>query len=618
MKLKRLITPFVICLSLLTSCENTNNVTEEKTLVIATCEENLKTSAYFLKQFAIKSKDTKIEVNVYDCNSFKYKAHHGKLDADIILMDDLTTVNRVSDSLMDFTHSEELGNYSRYVKNFLKNSDDGKVYCLPSPGGLYAYAVNLDLIEKCNLLLPNTMDELIDFSNEIKEYAIPFVSSFPDEKYYLDAFMQTSIPSFFSTVNGENAFDELCSGKTKLSESKYASSFSDSLGYLYNLTVSSFFDKKVDYSEGIEKFFNSEAAVISFIPGFEFEEYYEAYNCTFNYAFVPLIGRKASNSWVCSISDSYATVLKKKYVGNKRKIIDSFLSLFSSSEGQEYLLEDENGVRRLHHFSYVNNDLIADKTEHNEMLVEAISQGRVFLIDKLYPTFLPSLSSFEEYALDKINTRTVIDDIDNNNEARLSENSRYYNVPFLNDSEESVATFTNNLRIISGGIKSQMNLDVLFIDESFLLEPIYDSLIYEHELSLIFDSSVRCTEVKVTGKVLKEILDFCFDEQGNSSGKNREGSFEKYYKDQENVALTFKEAISLDSSSFFTNGASITGTDATKKYVLSNNSEINDNRIYFVAVPTSFVRGGEFEFMETGSSFSCLDAFKEYLEVNRQ
>ncbi len=620
-KLRKIFVPILLSLSLLSSCdEHSSQQEEDNSITIAVCETNLENSAFFFKQYASKYPKVKVNIDVYDCNSLKYKSNHEKIDADVILLDDLSTVNRLSDSLVDFTQSEALNNYSKYVTNFLKNSDDGKVYGLPSPGGLYAYAVNLDLVNKYNLVLPNTIDGLIDFSNEIKNYVIPFVSTFTETNYFLDAFMQTCIPSFFSTVNGQTAFDELSSGKTKLADSKYVSTFSDSLANLYNLTASSFFNSKIGRLNGIEQFFTGKAAILSIMPGFEFEDYYKDYGSTFEYTFMPLIGRKSSNNWVCSISDSYLGVPKKKYVGNKTKIIDGFVDLFSSVEGQEYLVFDESGVKRPHHFSYVNNNLIADEDDHNQMLIEAISQGRVFLIDKLYPTFSPSVSSFEEYASDEIDAKTVIDDIDYNNEARISQNTRYYDVPSLSDGgEENIETYMNNLRIISAGIRSEMKLDVFFVDESFLMEPIYDSFIYEHELELIFDNSIFCTEVKVKGNTLKDMLDFCLSSDGltSISDRRRETSYEQYYQYQENVTLTFKESISLDSQSFFVSGALVTEEDGNKKYTLTNNNEINDDRSYFVAIPTVFVRGGEFDFEEITSTFSCLEAYKSYLENSR-
>lgn len=620
-KLRRIFVPLLLALSLLASCDEGNSHEEEEdSITIALCETNLENSAFFLKQYALKYPKVKFNIDVYDCNSLKYKSNHKKIDADIILLDDLSTVNRLSDSLIDFTYSEALNNYSRYTTNFLKNSDDGRVYGLPSPGGLYAYAVNLDLINKYNLVLPNTIDKLVDFSNEIKNYVTPFVSTFTDAKYFLDAFMQTCIPSFFATVNGQTMFDELSSGKTKLADSKYVSAFSDSLANLYNLTASSFFDGKIGRLNGIERFFAGKAAILSIMPGFEFEEYYKNYGSTFEYTFMPLVGRKSSNNWVCSISDSYLAVPKEKYVGNKTKIIDAFIDLFSSSEGQGYLVCDENGIKRPHHFSYVNDSVITDEDGRNKMLNEAISQGRVFLIDKLYPTFSPNASSFEEYASDEIDAKTVIDDIDYNNEARISQNTRYYDVPSLSDGgEENIKTFMNNLRMISANIRSEKKLDVFFVNENFLTEPIYDSLIYEHELELIFDGSVFCTEVRVKGNILKDILDFCLSNNGAASSENkvRKTTYDKYYQDQENVTLAFKESISLNSQSFFVSGALIANEDGNKKYTLTNNNEINDERSYFIAVPTAFVRDRKFDFEEIGTAFSCLEAYKSYLENSR-
>lgn len=616
---KRIIKSIILSCSFLVSCgENENNV-EDNVLKIVTCEENLVNCAYFLKEYAKNNQDIQVKLEIYECDTLKYKAQHNKIQADILLLDSLSTVNGLNDKLVDFTYDEKLINYSKYVNNFLKN-DDGHVYCLPSPGSWYCYCVNLDLVEKYNLNIPNTIDELIEFSNEIKDYAIPFVSSFENRYYYLDAFMQTCIPSFFATAKGGYAFDNLINGNEKMADSQYKSDFSDALSNLYKLTVASFFNQSSFDNYGVDKFFSSEAAVLSVSPSFDFNSYYSSYDCSFNYAFLPLIGRKTSNDWVCSISDSYLAIPKENYTGSKRKLIDNFANFFSSSDGQNLLLKNEEGTIKQNHFSFANQNIIPETTKTNEKIINAISQGRVFLIDKFYPSFSSASNSFKEYAEDKINTDDIIADIDLYNEQARSNSQRYYEISSLaNIDGESKENMLETIRVISSSIKSQMKLDVLIVDESFLLQPIYNGLIYEREMSMIFNETSYCYSVKSTGKVLKEMLDFCDETNARSLTvtKERDASMQRYFSSLGNVSITFIEYGWLDGTAFYSSGASTTLEGGNKKYLLANKNEIKDDREYYVAVPASFVRGGEFDLTTTGDSFSCLDAYKQYLEDHK-
>ena len=616
---KRFLTSIIVSSSLLVSCNNNDETPSDNVLRIATCEQNIENSAYFLKQYAKDNPDIKFEISVYECDSLKYRSHHGKIDADILLLDDLSSVNKIGDQLIDFASSEELASYSRYVKNFLKNND-GRVYCLPSPGSWYCYCLNLDLIEKYNMTIPNTISDLIDFSNEIKDYVTPFVSTFGDDRYYLDAFMQTCIPSFFATAKGGYTFDNLVSGREKIADSKYCSDFSDTLLNLYKLTSASFFDNKITKEEGVAKFFNSEAAILSVSPSFDFNAYYSDYNASFNYTFLPLMGRKTNNDWVCSISDSYLTVPKNAYSGAKKKLIDNFVKFFASATGQDYLLKDEEGVNKQNHFSFVNNNLIPTSTNANKSLVNAISEGRVFLIDKFYPSFSSTVDSFKQYAEDKIDAASIIDSIDYYNELILTSNVRYYEIQSLKDVEdETKNNMLEILRYVSNGIKSQMNLDALILEEDFLLQPIYNGLIYEHELNMVFNDSSYCSLVKANGRTLKEILDYCEErnEEAISETSEKDGNMKRYFSSLGNVTLDFIKFEQLKDATYYLSGVSISSEGENKKYLLGNKMEIDDNREYYFAVPVSFVNEGEFDLTTIGSQFSCLETYKMHLENNR-
>ena len=94
---KRFLTSIIVSSSLLVSCNNNDETPSDNVLRIATCEQNIENSAYFLKQYAKDNPDIKFEISVYECDSLKYRSHHGKIDADILLLDDLSSVNKIGD-----------------------------------------------------------------------------------------------------------------------------------------------------------------------------------------------------------------------------------------------------------------------------------------------------------------------------------------------------------------------------------------------------------------------------------------------------------------------------------------------------------------------------------------
>ncbi len=609
--------PLSLLTLLLFSCGNSSSG-EGDSLTIAVCDKSLESSAYFLKQYAAKNPNLKIELDVYDCDSLKYKLRHGRISADAYILDDLSTVDAIEDKLLDLTENEALCNYSRYVKNFI-HGKNGKTYCLPSPGSLYSYCVNLDLLKKYNVTIPQNIDELIEFSNGLKDYVTPFVSSFSDSEFYLDAFMQACIPSFFATAWGNVTFENFINGTGSFASSKYVESLSNSIQGLYKLRVSSFFNHEIGSYDGIEKFFNSEAVLMSISPDFDFESAYAEHNCSFNYAFVPLMGRKKSNDWVCSMSDSYLAI-PSSVSNSKSKTVEGLLRYYASSEGQQALLCSMDGYKKPNRFSFTDQNLFSSE-EGSESIVETISQGRVFLLDHLYSIFSLSTSSFEDYALDKISVGTVISNLDSDNELRLETKKRYFEIPSLSDvDEDSQSSLTKSLRSIASSLKSSQNLDALFVESSLLKEPIYQGTLYESEISLVLNDAVNCTQVSVKGSTLKQIADFVEDNNEaarNGSKSGRESAIAAFFQNATNVALSYPSKTTLDIGTYYASGVSVKKEDGVRKYLLGNGSEIKDEQTFIVGIPSSFVRGGEFEFVKIGGSFNCLSNYIQYLEKQK-
>lgn len=593
---------------------NDTNANKKYVITIATDENILRSSSTFLKQFSTNHPNYSLNVKIYNEDYLKNLIRHNSVTEDIYLVDDLLTINLSKDNFVDYTLSESFGNYSGYIKNYIK-AEDENIYCLPGIGSTYSYCLNIDLFEACNLTIPSTITELKDFASNSKNYATPFGTSFLDENFYLDAFFQMTIPGFFSSVKGSNLFNEFVSGKTQLSTSSLATTFENYLNNIYLLTSDEFYDDSITSEQSIKNFINGKQFILSISPKFDFEEYYKINNCTFNYVYYPFLGSKKNNGWICAKSSFYLATNKNTYK-NKTEEIDEFVKYYSSLDGQQKLLIDEYGNKKNNYFSYLSMFETSDE-EKDKYIKEAIKQSHVYLVDQIGPTFEESVKNIAQYANDEISISTLLEDFDYNNQIQINYKNNKYTIEELKSySTSSEDDLINTLKVISYSIKNKLSLDTIIIDESFLRYPILDGTIYESELNSIFDNKLEMQYVNIKGSEFKKIIDYNITINDNFSKKKRESyDIQKLFNLYDKISVRNVDISFLSNDKFLLCGASFT-SGTQKEYLLGNKKKIEDDKTYYLALPIEIVDSNQFELVK-GNTFNLLDVFLEYLRSTR-
>lgn len=594
---------------------NTDTDANKKYVItIATDENILRSSSTFLKQFSTNHPNYSLNVKIYNEDYLKNLIRHNSVTEDIYLVDDLLTINLSKDNFVDYTLSESFGNYSEYIKNYIK-AEDENIYCLPGIGSTYSYCLNIDLFEACNLTIPSTITELKDFASNSKNYAIPFGTSFSDNNFYLDAFFQMTIPGFFSSVKGSNLFNEFVSGKTQLSTSSLATTFENYLNNIYLLTSDEFYDDSITSEQSIKNFINGKQFILSISPKFDFEEYYKINNCTFNYVYYPFLGSKKNNGWICAKSSFYLATNKNTYK-NKTEEIDEFVKYYSSLDGQQKLLIDEYGNKKNNYFSYLSMFETSDE-EKDKYIKETIKQSHVYLVDQIGSTFEESVENIAQYANDEISISILLEDFDYNNQIQINYKNNKYTIEELKRySTSSEDDLINTLKVISYSIKNKLSLDTIIIDESFLKYPILDGTIYESELNSIFDNKLEMQYVNIKGSEFKKIIDYSVTINDNFSRNKRESyDIQNLFNLYDKISVRNVDISFLSNDKFLLCGASLT-SGTPKKYLLGNKKEIEDDKTYYLALPIEIVDSNQFELIK-GNTFNLLDVFLEYLRSIR-
>ncbi len=482
---------------------NKQAIREEKELSFTISEKDYPSFKRVTDLFLEENPDYSIQCSIKNSNHLSYYLAHDKIDTDFVIVDDLVQLNLYGSSLLDITDSEALQNFSSYIFNFIKNKDS-RILAMPSPGKAYCYCVNLDLFEKYNLQVPTTIGELKEFTAHLGTNLYPLVSSSPDNQIYLDYLMQTTIPTFFSTAKGLAFFNDYIFSRKHIRESDSYSDFMDVLSNFKYLTNKENFSIP-SRDEAVKAFLNQKAFILSVNPNFDLKKAYLESNASFRYEMRPFVGRQPSDRWVCSLPDFYLSCMKSSYP-KKKKEINAFFSFFSGEKAQEELRKDEGGNILANSFSYStsSDDMMSGAYEH---LNPIVNHGRIFLLDEFLYAFRMSYAEIQDYALGLISKTTLADYLDSNMfSANNYEKKTYYIPDFdcMNLSEEERRK--RILSKISSDLKKRLLSDVLILPDSFLIEDIFNGILYNSELDIVFDSSLSIYAYEMKGKQLTSYL----------------------------------------------------------------------------------------------------------------
>lgn len=499
------------------------------------------------KTFA-KENNIIIKYNILDNDTMKYKLNHNGVDSDLILFDSIIDVNNFKESLIDVTTNDYFCNYNSYYKNYFKSNDD-RVYVFPSPGKIYSYVLNEDLIKELNVVKPTTLDELKQFSSRIKDYVIPFLSGEIGNDVYLDLFMQVSVPLFFGYIQGFNFFENYVKGKVTISNSIYTSTIKNTLNQLYSLCNNGFFNGYTDGKDNFLKFKDGESILFSLN---EKTILNKDSDLNFKYSLLPFLGETNRDTWILAQPDYYLAMLKDNY--SKRKdLLDNFVDFFTSVKGQKLMMKGRSEMYQENGISFIN-DIEINTYGSYLQLEKYIAEGKVFIADKFKSVFKMSNTNIKNYINGNSSLDETILGMDTNFTSYLNNKKNIYIVEdFFNLNSDLNIRKEEILKKISSRLKDITKCDLFLLDYDFLKQDVLDFQLYQNELEIMFNKNSYVYPKNIKGKELKEYID-----------KNMENHIE---------------------NKVFVNGINYTEDG----YVLNDGSSIIDDKDYFVMLPSRYL-----------------------------
>lgn len=502
---KRIFPLFLITILLGSCSKETISVPSNVELKIAVDDKNFSSVKRFTNEFELSNPNIHFTFDVRKNESLNYYLRHDRLDADIICLEDFKEIELSSSHFVELSTSEYLNRFSKYIQNYI--TCDEKAYCLPSPGGFYCYCINLDLANEYNLEVPTTFSEMMDYASNINDSITPFVSSFEGESVYLDAFMQSMIPAYFSNPKGYNTFLDVYHGNYSFNDSSSYENFFNAINSDFrNIFTSKFLDPEKEKDQTAAKFFDGEALLMTVTPQMDFEKEFEKARSRFNYSFLPYLGSYNGDAWLPSTSNFFLAVSKDSYSGEKRDALNRYMDFFSKMEGQQLLMEDEYGEIQKNRICYLVDSSFELKGTYAP-LNEQLHKGRVYFVDNFLYVFNQTDDSLEQFAKEEINANQLIDDFDYFISLLNNYLINKFYIPELEGKGDISYQVKETMAEFLKLLHRRLKMDAVFLEDSFLKENIFEGTFYENELDIIFDSSLNASICQVDGKDLVKILE---------------------------------------------------------------------------------------------------------------
>lgn len=518
-RMKKILSPISLGLVVLSlfSCESSGlSLLEDETITIAVSGKN----KYKRERLANKFKEThpnyKFNFIQKTENQLNYYVRHNQLEYDILCIEERNEIRRASDRFVNLATTEYLSRFSKAIQYYITFDNDA-INCLPSPGGFYCYVFNRDLRNRYNLSIPTSLPTLMDYATYINNFAIPFVSSFSGNESYLDTFRQSTIPSYFATPKGNNAFHQFFLGTESFSSSNEYESIQNIRNYCYRYRyLSGFADANKPKQGSVEDFLNGKAMCRSITPSFSLKEQRAMSSSeeNFDYVFLPYFGTSSDESWIPSTTDFFYAIDKHSYQ-TKKRALDAFSNYFSSDEGQQILRQDEEGNRIPNRINYLK-DSSFHLTGNYQQLNPLIEQGRIYFVDDFLTAFRPSISCMCDYIEDNIDAKGRIEarDVNRSKHNNYSQNSIYINE--LDGYGNVTTNKSHRMDYFLKTMRNKDNYDGIFMEDSFVKDNVFDGTIYEDELNTIFDSSIYLKQCQRTGEELLAFLEKIKGQEGLS------------------------------------------------------------------------------------------------------
>lgn len=544
-------------------------------------ESKMKYIGDFIDEFKTQNPQYKLIIDFEPDEKIEYYINHDQIDADIVLANELLTINGTDDKFVDISRNEYTNEFGKNALVHLKTLA-GKIYALPSPGILLTYCVNETLFDYYNFTVPTTINELIDFVRYSKQFAIPYVSSFTENDAFLDVLMQATIPSFYSTPIGYKYFNDVYYGEHSVTTLSSLNQFYESLYNFYELFREKYFDPTKISDKGIDDFFSGKAFMTSLASTMEFQNKYKEKKSDFKYRFIPYLGTSADSNWALTRPNFYIGTLKKNYE-KKKEALDAFNAYFSSYKGQKTLVNYSSDSIITPLISY-RTDLNKKLSSNFEDVTNAISEGRLYFFDKFYSLASINVEDYKSYAKDLISTNTLIERINKSVDDLIARIDYNYIIPelILPSDESSNERKKNLIKSINGIFIKYLGVNASVLPFDFLKYEIFDGTFSKKEMEIIFDKDVTVIVAKLKGEKLKSICETIF----------------------------FSKDFSYDFS-----GVSCFNDDNGYKFLFNNKKEIDDDKEYLLLVPDGFL-DDDIEVISKSEKFSCYDLLKRILKEN--
>ena len=325
--------------------------------------------------------------------------------------------------------------------------------------------------------------------------------------------------------------------------------------------------------DAISAFLDQKAFILSVNPGFDLKKAYEEKGASFRYEMRPFLGRQPSDQWVCSLPDFYLSCLKDSYP-KKKKEINTFFNFFSGKKAQEEMRKDTEGniIENSFSFNSLSEDMMSGAYEQ---LNSVISHGRIFLLDEFLYAFRLSYSEIKDFADSMISKSDLIDNLDETMFASNNYEKRSYYIPEFDCPNLSEEERRKKIQAkIAADLKRVLSVDMLALPETYLKEDIFEGLLFNSELDIVFDSSALLYPYEMKGSQLDEYLknnyDTLFRETTLSGIRKEENSF-----------------------------------------IFNNRQSINSQAVYLIALPYDLSEGS---YVRKGNPVSILDEYHDYID----
>lgn len=544
-------------------------------------ESKMKYISDFIDEFKAQNPQYNLVIKFASDEKIEYYINHDQIDADIVLVNSLITINGMKNKFVDISRNECTNEFGKNVLVHLKTLNE-QIYALPSPGILLTYCINETLFDYYNFTVPTTINELVDLVRYSNQFAAPYASLFNENEAYLDVLMQATIPSFYSTPIGYKYFNDVYYGKQSVTTLSSLKQFYESLHNFYELFREKYFDSNDINELGTDEFFSGKAFMTSTISSMEFQKIYNEKQSDFKYKFIPYLGTSADSNWVLTRPIFYTGTLKKNYE-KKKEALNAFNTYFSNYKGQKTLINysSSNTISPL--ISY-RTDLNNKLSDNFDDVSNALSEGRLFFYDKFVSLAFLNIEDYKKYGNDLISTSTLIERINKSVDDYMARLDYYYVIPdlIIPSDESSNERKKNLIKALNAIFIKYLGITASVLPFDFLKYDIFNGTFSKTEMEIIFNKEVNARAVKIKGNSLKSLCETIF----------------------------FSKDFSCDFS-----GISCFKDENGYKFLFNNKKEIDDDKEYLLLVPDEFL-DNDFEVISKSEKFSCYDLLKRILKEN--